>query len=572
MKKKVVAKKHSNYNWRYILVISGLFVLSSSLSARVAYLHVIDKDFLLEQADARMVRSEKIIANRGMINDRNGRALAVSTPVVSVWMNPRQLLTDEKKWKQLAEHLQESYSDLENRILTNQNKQFVYLKRHLSPEQANQILALNINGVYGQTEYRRFYPAAEVAAHVVGITNIDDRGIEGVELAMDVTLEGRSGSKKVIKNRHGEIIKDIEISRHADAGEDIALSIDLRAQYFAYKELSYAVDTFQAQSASAIAIDVESGEILALVNRPSFNPNNRADLNLYGLRNRAVTDLFEPGSTVKPFTVLAALESGKFTEKSQLDTRPGFIKIGSKTIRDHRNYGLMDMTTVITKSSNVATTKIALAVGDDAMFGVMERVGFGRLIDSGMPGEGNGRLVRPHKGRDIELASMSYGYGMSVTALQLANAYTILANKGVQKPLTILRQDNSPEGVRVIDEGMSKKILTMLETVVSEQGTASQASVHGYSVGGKTGTVHRIVDGVYADNQYTSLFAGMAPADNPKIVLVVVVNNPKGDQYYGGAVAAPVFSRIMEGILRVLDVPPDRLDDFSRQQRLASMM
>jgi len=572
MTKKIIAKKHSNYNWRYILVISGLFLLSSSLSARVAYLHVVDKEFLLEQADARMVRSEKIIANRGIINDRNGRALAVSTPVVSIWMNPKQLLADEQKWKMLAEALQEKPSEIENKILTNHNKQFVYLKRHLSPEQARQVLDLNIKGIYGQTEYRRFYPAAEVAAHVVGLTNIDDRGIEGIELAMDRKLEGRSGSKKVIKNRHGEIIKDIEISRHAASGENITLSIDLRAQYFAYKELSYAMDTFQAQSASAIAIDVESGEILALVNRPSFNPNNRGDLNAYGLRNRAVTDLFEPGSTVKPFTVLAALESGKFSEKSHLDTRPGFIKIGSKTIRDHRNYGVIDMTTVITKSSNVATTQIALSLGDDAMFNMMEKVGFGRLTESGMPGEGNGRLVKPHKGRDIELATMSYGYGMSVTALQLANAYTILANKGVQKPLSILRQESSPEGVRVIDKNKSKTILSMLETVVSQDGTASQAGIHGYSVAGKTGTVHRLVGGVYAENQYTSLFAGMAPADNPKIVMVIVVNDPKGDQYYGGAVAAPVFSRIMEGMLRVLDVPPDRLDDFTKQQRLASLM
>ncbi len=572
MMKRTNEKKHKNYNWRYILVVSGLFLLSSSLSARVAYLHVIDKEFLLEQADARMVRSEKIIANRGIINDRNGRALAVSTPVVSIWMNPKQLIEDEKKWKLLAKSLHENYSEIENKILTNQNKQFVYLKRHLSPEEANQTLALKINGIYGQTEYRRFYPAAEVAAHVVGLTNIDDRGIEGVELALDGQLEGRPGSKKVVKNRHGEIIKDIEISRHADAGEDITLSIDLRAQYFAYKELSYAIDTFRAQSASAIAIDVRTGEILALVNRPSFNPNNRSELNAYELRNRAVTDLFEPGSTVKPFTVLAALESGKFSEKSYLDTRPGYIKIGSKTIRDHRDYGVIDMTTVITKSSNVATTKMALAIGDEALFDMMQRVGFGSLINSGMPGESNGRLSRPHKGRDIELATMSYGYGMSVTALQLANAYTILANNGVEKPLSILRQEKSPEGVRVIDERTTKKILTMLETVVSEEGTASQASIHGYSVAGKTGTVHRLVDGVYADNQYTSLFAGMAPAHNPRVVLVVVVNNPKGDQYYGGAVAAPVFSKVMEGILRVLDVPPDQLEDFSKQPQVAGLI
>lgn len=572
MAKRIVAKKYSNYNWRYIIVMFGLCVLAGSLSARVAFLQVAEKEFLGKQADARSLRSEKIPANRGMITDRNGKALAISTPVISLWMNPKQILADEAQWKILATRLGMKFSELENRILNNQDKQFVYLARHVSPSEAEHVLELDITGVYSEAEYRRFYPAAEVAAHVVGLTNIDDKGIEGIEFALENKLQGASGKKKVIKDRRGGIIKDIEITEYPHAGENITLSIDLRAQYLAYKELTYTFEKFHAQSASAIAIDVESGEILALVNKPSFNPNNRSDINSQNLRNRAVTDLFEPGSTVKPFTVLSALQSGKYTVQSQLDTRPGYMKVGSKTIRDHRNYGVIDMTTVLTKSSNVATTQLALSLPHGELSNMLERVGFGESVNSGLPGESAGVLPMPHKNRPIEVATMSYGYGLSVTALQLANAYTILANGGIEKPLSILHQEKTPEGQRVLDEAKSKKIIEMLKTVVSKEGTASRASVQGYSIAGKTGTVHRVVDGVYSENQYTSLFAGMAPASDPKVVLVIVINNPKGDDYYGGLVAAPTFSKIMEGILRVRDIQPDQVDDFVNDQQVARLM
>lgn len=572
MAKRIVAKKYSNYNWRYIIVMFGLAVLACSLSARVIFLQVAEKEFLGQQADARSLRFEKIPAHRGMITDRNGRALAISTPVMSLWMNPKQVVGEETRWKALAESLGMNFSDLENRILNNQDKQFVYLARHLSPSEAENVLELDITGVYGEAEYRRFYPAGEVAAHVVGLTNIDDKGIEGLEFALDNKLRGSAGKKKVIKDRRGGIIKDIEIVEYPNSGEKLALSIDLRAQYLAYKELSYAFEKFHAQSGSAIAIDVESGEILALVNKPSFNPNNRNNINAHNLRNRAVTDLFEPGSTVKPFTVLSALRSGKYTVQSLLDTRPGYIRVGSKTIRDHRNYGVIDMTTVLTKSSNVATTQMALSLPYDELHNMLARVGFGDSINSGMPGESSGVLPIPHKSRPIEIATMSYGYGLSVTALQLANAYTILANHGVEKPLSIVHQEKNNPGHRILDQGQSEKIIKMLETVVSKEGTASRAAVQGYSVAGKTGTVHRVVGGSYSENQYTSLFAGMAPASDPKVVLVVVINNPKGDDYYGGLVAAPTFSKIMEGILRVRDIQPDQIDDFVTDQQMARLM
>ncbi len=565
-------QKPVNYNWRFILVMFGLFVLAASLSSRVVYLQVLDTEFLGKQADARSIRSEKIPAHRGIISDRNGKALAVSTPVVSLWMNPKKIIEHKGHWSSLAQSLGMRYADLEDRILNNQNKGFVYLKRHISPSDAELILALDIEGVYSEGEYRRFYPAADVTAHVVGLTNIDDKGIEGIELSLDEDLQGSSGKKKVIKDRKGGVVKDIGITQHAHSGDDVFLSIDLRAQYLAYKELSYAVDKFRAQSGSAIAIDVESGEILALVNKPSFNPNNRKKIDQQSLRNRAVTDLFEPGSTVKPFTVLGALESKVFTERSRLDTRPGYMKVGRKTIRDHRNYGVIDMTTVLTKSSNVGTTKLALEMPHGKLHGTLEQIGFGDSVGIGLPGESKGYLPMPHRKRPIELATMSYGYGLSVTALQLANAYTILANDGVEKPLSILRRESKPQGYQVLDSKISKKIVEMLETVVSERGTASKARVQGYSVAGKTGTVHKVVNGAYADDQYTSLFAGMAPASDPQVVLVVVINNPKGDDYYGGLVAAPVFSKIMEGVLRVKNIAPDQLDDFPPlEQRIAEL-
>lgn len=569
--RRTVSKTHKTYNWRFLGVMTGLALLVSSLGARIVYLQVIDTEFLNNQADARSLRTESIPANRGIIKDRNGKALAVSTPVVSLWMNPGEIIAEREKWSDLAKALNMPLSDLEESISDNHDKHFSYLKRHIAPDDAANVLALEVRGVYSESEYRRFYPAAEVTSHVVGLTNIDEYGIEGVELAFDEHLRGLSGKKKVIKNRRGEVIKDIEIAEYAKAGEDLVLSIDLRAQYLAYKELSFAVDKYAAKSGSAVAVDVETGEILALVNQPSYNPNSRRNIDSQGVRNRAVTDLFEPGSTMKPFTVLAALESGKYSKNSYLDTRPGFMKIGSNTIRDHRNYGVIDMTTVLTKSSNVATAKLALSLEHGALHDVLERVGFGQSVASHMPGENDGYLPFLYENRPIEVAAMSYGYGLSVTATQLARSYLILANEGVEKPLSILRQNQKVKGKRVLDKKTSKDIVSMLETVVSAKGTASRASVHGYSVAGKTGTVHKVVNGVYADDQYTSLFVGMAPASNPKVVLVVVINNPVGDEYYGGLVAAPTFSKIMEGILRVTNVPPDRLDDFKHYQQVASL-
>jgi cell division protein FtsI (penicillin-binding protein 3) len=545
-------------SWRFYLVAVVMVLVGLGVASRVVYLQVVDRDFLQVQGDKRVLRSEKIPAYRGLIQDRNGEPLAVSTPVTTVWANPQKLIESQNQFTLLAKKLGTSESRLRDRVLRNQDKQFIYLRRHMSPHKAAEVLGLKLGGVYGLTEYRRYFPAGEVAAHIVGFVDIDEKGQEGLELAYDDLLQGHPGKKRVVKDLHGRVVKDIGLIKNAEPGENLSLSIDLRAQYIAYKELLTAVKEYKAAAGTIVAVDVDSGEILAMANQPSYNPNNRTRKDVPNFRNRVVTDVFEPGSTVKPFTVAAALESGKWKADSYINTAPGFVKVGSKRIRDMSNYGVIPLTKIITKSSNVGSAKIALSLEPDAVADMFRRVGLGEATGIGFPGESIGIMPFKERWRPIEVATLSYGYGLSVTTLQLAQAYSVIGSGGLKRPLSLLKLDEKNEGQRVLSKEIANQVLEMLETVTEKGGTAKKAKVPGYRVAGKTGTVHKLSQMGYEDHRYLAMFAGIAPVDDPKIALVVVIDDPKGDEYYGGQVAAPVFSRVMSGLLRVKNVPPDR--------------
>lgn len=551
-------KEAAQFTWRYRLVLGLLAAVALVVAGRLVYLQVEAQSFLKDQGDRRVLRVENIPAYRGIIQDRNGEPLAVSTPVVTLWANPRELITQQHAWGALAKKLGVNNARLRDRILRNQEKQFIYLQRHLNPVKAEDILQLDIAGVYGLEERRRYYPASEVTAHLVGFTNIDDSGQEGMELAYQEMLQGVDGKKRVVKDLKRRTIKDVGLIRNAAPGQDVTLSIDLRAQYLAYRELLSAVNEYQATSGMAVALDIQTGEVLAMVNQPSYNPNNRTARDVASLRNRALTDVFEPGSTVKPFTVAAALESGKWQPSSQLDTTPGYMRVGRKSIRDLHNYGVIDLTTLIAKSSNVGAAKLALSMEEDAVSGMFRRLGLGQATGTGFPGESVGMLPVRQRWRPIEIATLSYGYGLSVTAVQLAQAYAVLGAGGIKRPVSLLKVEGEVPGERVLDEKYAREVMAMMEQVTSDQGTAKKANVPGYRVAGKTGTVHKVSANGYEAHQYLGLFAGVAPADNPRIAMVVVIDDPKGDAYYGGLVAAPVFSRIMSGLLRVKNIPPTK--------------
>lgn len=548
-------------SWRLGLVLTVLMLAFAGTGARAVYLHVYEQDFLQRQGDARMVRVEEIAAHRGMIRDRRNNPVAVSTPMESIWAVPKELIQAQDRWQELSALLDVPHQNIKDSIFANHDKQFIYLRRHLSPQQAEQVLQLDLPGVYSTTEYRRFYPAAEVAGHVVGITNIDDKGQEGLELAFDSSLRGVPGKIRVLKDRKRRVIQNLDIIEQQQAGEDLELSIDLRIQHLAYRELVRSLKLNRADSGSLVVLDATTGEILALVNQPSFNPNNRQKLDPRNLRNRAVTDLFEPGSTVKPFTVLAALESGEYKPHSLVNTSPGTMRIGKKLVRDHRNYGVLSIEKILTKSSNVGTSKLALRLPPEHMRSVFNRVGLGTLTGSEYPGESVGVLPVRDRWHDIERATLSYGYGLSVTALQLAQAYSVLAAEGVKRPLTMLKHDSKRfPGEQVVKSQHAKEVLHMLESVVSDDGTASRGKVPGYRIAGKTGTVHKLTREGYSEDNYVALFAGIAPVSNPKFVTVVVINNPRGEDYYGGLVAAPVYARIMSRVLPLYNIIPDDLD------------
>jgi cell division protein FtsI (penicillin-binding protein 3) len=542
--------------WRYGTVLGVFLLVVAALGWRLVDLHVVDKEFLRQQGDVRTIRVEQIDAHRGVVTDRYGESLAVSTPVQTVWANPSEIDANDPGLTVIARTLGLREGEFRARLAKYADREFIYLRRKIQPELSRQVMAIGAPGIYSRQEYRRYYPAGEVTAHVVGFTNIDEFGQEGIELAFNDWLSGERGKKRVLKDNRGRIIKDLTLIRDASPGKNLTLSIDLRLQYLAYRELKAVVTAHKARGGTLVMLDVDTGEVLAMVNQGSYNPNDRSQLSPDRLRNKAITDLFEPGSTMKPLSMAAALESGRFSASDTIDTAPGFRRFGRFTIRDHRNYGVINLTDVIAKSSNVGISRIATELGGDAIRNLYARLGLGQPTSIGFPGEAVGVLPAPPKWRPVEEATLSYGYGMSVNALQLAQAYMVLANGGVRYPLSLLKTDQKPVGRRVLSEKVAYDVRQMLREVV-ENGTGKRAQPGFYSAGGKTGTVHLVGESGYEDSQYKAIFAGMAPIDDPRIVTVVAVDAPQSGEYYGGEVAAPVFARVMGGALRLLNVKPE---------------
>ena len=543
---------------RLTVVLVALALSAFALVARAFQMQVLKREFYQDQGDARFLRDIPIQASRGMITDRNGEPLAISTPMISLWLHPETLLEDPARVAQLAQAMRMDGRELGAHIHERRAREFMYLARHLPPEQAEAVLALKIAGVHGQREYRRFYPGGEVFAHVLGVTNVDDAGQEGLELAYDAQLVGTPGIKRVIRNRRGEIVENVEEIRAAEPGGTLATTLDRRIQYLAYRELKAAMFEHSASSGSMVVLDIPSGDVLAMVNYPSFNPNARSNGDIGARRNRAVTDLFEPGSVVKAFTVAAGLESGKFKPDTIIDTYPGTLQVRNHIVRDIRNFGQIDLGGLLMKSSNVAATKIALELDNDHLYDVFHRFGFGTLTGSGFPGESTGTLPDPGGWGQVEKATLSYGYGLSVNALQMAQAYAALADGGRLRAPRFVRDATPTEPRTLLDPGIAEDVLRMLETVTGAGGSAVKAAVPNYRVAGKTGTARRAIAGGY-DSRYVSVFAGVIPVSRPRLAAVVVVNDPRGGAYYGGLVAAPVFGRVMDDAMRLLNVAPDHL-------------
>jgi cell division protein FtsI (penicillin-binding protein 3) len=546
--------------WRHWAVLGALALCGVSLVARAVYLQVIDQDFLEKQGDARILRTAKLSANRGMVLDRNGEALAVSTPVDTIWADPRKLAQVPQEFPRLAKALDRDPQWLARRVTSSLDREFIYLVRHMRPQDAAKVKALDIPGVETMREYRRYYPAGEVTGHLLGFTNVDDVGQEGLELAFDQWLGGQPGQKLVMRDSLGRTIEDIERISAPRPGQDLRTSIDLRVQYLAYRELKAAVQANHARSGSVVVIDIPTGEVLAMVNQPAFNPNDREQYAASRYRNRATNDFFEPGSSIKPFIVAAGMETGRYHPDTLIETGPGMMRVGIKTVKDKHNLGTIDVTTVLAKSSNVGVAKIALSLQPQEMWTALDEFGFGRVTGSGFPGESAGILTSHQHWRAIGQATMSYGYGLSVTPLQLAQAYAVLGSGGIRRPVSLRRLDVAPEGERVLDETVARELVTMMEAVVSDAGTARRARVMGYRVAGKTGTAWKASEtGGYSTNKYMAVFGGVVPASNPRLAAVVIIDEPTRGAYYGGEVAAPVFSAVMSGALRLLAIPPDDL-------------
>ncbi len=547
---------------RLRLVLGALVLIAVALVARAVDLQLLDEGFLEGQGDARFTRVAKLSAIRGGIYDRNGEPLAASTPVDTVWANPPEVMSAADQIPRLAEALNRDKKWLTQVITSNLDREFVYLVRHMRPSDATQVAELKIPGVYLLREYQRFYPAGEVTGHLLGFTKkYDDIGQEGLELAYDRWLGAQAGAKRVIQDRYGRTVEDVESIRAPRPGEDLITSIDLRIQYLAYRELKAAVQEQQAKGGSVVVLDVDTGEVLAMVNQPAYNPNDRDQVAASRYRNRAATDIFEPGSSIKPFVAAAGIASGRFHPNTIIDTSPGFVRVGIKNIPDKHNLGPISLTTVIAKSSNVGMTKMAMTLPPQAMHEVLRAFGFGEVTGSGFPGESAGLLYDASHWRKIEQATISYGYGLSVTPLQLARAYAILGAGGVRRPVTLRRVDGPVPGERVIDERVANELLQMMESVVSQDGaTGYRAALVGYRVAGKTGTAWTADAGGYSSDRYKASFGGVVPASHPRLAAIVVIDEPGGKLFYGGDVAAPVFANVMAGALRLLGVPPDGLD------------
>lgn len=542
---------------RMLFVAVSFMALALLLAGRAVKLQFVDQAFLARQGDARQMRVVEIAAHRGSITDRRGEPLAVSSPVDSVWVNPGELRNSPEDIPRLAAAVGLD-PDWVMRVVSSQpDREFLYLRRHMSPAKAQAVMQLGIRGVHLQREYRRFYPSGEVAGHLLGFTNIDDAGQEGLELAYDHWLAGVHGKKRVRRDRLGNVIEDVESISEPQPGRDLRLSIDLRIQYLAYRELKRAIQSHQAKSGSMVILDVRSGEVLAMVNQPSFNPNDRSQLAAENYRNRATNDIFEPGSSIKPLIVAAALSSGRFDADSVIDTGPGWFTVGAKTIEDRNNLGRIDLQTLLLRSSNVGASKVALALDPEQLWGELRRFGLGEVSATGFPGESAGVLTEPGLWRSIGQATLAYGYGLSVTPLQLAHAYTVLGAGGRAVPVSLLALDRPAQSRAAIDPEVARAVLEMMEPVVSAEGTAPKAAIPGYRVAGKTGTARKFAAGGYHADRYLSVFAGIAPVSAPRLAAVVLIDEPSAGVYYGGEVAAPVFSRVIGDALRILGIPPD---------------
>lgn len=557
-------RRHPDTRKRLVLVVGVLSLVALGLVARAIDLQVVNQAFLQQQGDARFLRDVPIPVSRGTIYDRNGVPLAVSTPMLSLWANPDELLQHADRIPELAQALGVDAVDLQRKLETKNGREFVYLRRLMPPEAAKAILALDIPGVNAQREYKRYYPEGAAMAHVLGFTNIDDHGQEGLELAYDGWLAGKPGEKRVIRDRLGHIVENVEQIKAPVPGHDLTLSIDSRIQYLAYQALTDAVVKRHAASGSMVILDPRNGEILAMVNVPSYNPNDLESSNSAQRRNRAVTDVTEPGSTMKPFTITAALESGKWTPTTPINTSPGTFTLDGHLIRDDSNNGLIDVSRVITVSSNVGASKISQTLSAQAMAGVLHQFGFGASTGSGFPGEVGGYIPPSRTWGDFVKATISFGYGLNVTALQLAQAYATIADGGIKHTPTFVKGDDNP-GVRVEPQDISDEVMAMLRTVVgAPPATAPQAAIPDYTVAGKTGTAHLAIAGGYSRNRYAALFCGIVPASNPRLVGVVIVRDAGGNggEYFGGLVSAPVFREVMTGALRLLDIPPDNVQQW----------
>lgn len=542
--------------WRSRLVLVLVLGGFAALMARAFYLQAMATDFLQAKGEARYGRVVEMPASRGPVKDRNGQPLAISTPVESIWASPEGLEIDEAQLRALSRALALEPQELRQKI-AHKDRQFVYLKRQISPDQAAKVMALGISGIFQQREYRRYYPAGEVMAHVVGFTGMEDSGQEGIELAAEGRLAGLPGSRKVIKDRKGRIVEDVESLRAPRDGEEVTLAIDQRLQFLAHRELKAAVATHHARGGALVILDAKTGEVVALVNQPDYNPNNRANLTGRKTRNRSVSDLFEPGSTLKPFTIAAALDSGVVKPDTTIQTAPGSMTIGAWTISDAHPHGALTVAQVIQKSSNVGAAKIMLAMPAERMGMLYRDLGFGAAPQSGFPGEAKGKLRPWTQWRPIEQATMSYGHGISVSLLQVARAYTIFTNDGRLLPISLLKRESQPIGKPIVSRATAREVTRMMEMAVSAEGTAPRAQVPGYRVAGKTGTAQKPEGGAYAEHKYVSSFVGFGPLSDPRFIVAVMLDEPAGEKYYGGDVGAPVFSSVMGAALRTLSVPPD---------------
>ncbi|MGE6605882.1 peptidoglycan D,D-transpeptidase FtsI family protein [Halomonas sp. NPDC076908] len=542
---------------RFFFILLAIGLASAILIGRITLLQVIDRPFLQSQGDARTLRHEAIPAHRGMITDRNGEPLAISTPVVTLWANPQELPDDAIQRIVLAQALGMTLDDFESRVARFSEREFMYLRRQMTPAAAQQILNLRTPGVYPQREYKRYYPAGEVAAQLLGVTNVDDIGQEGLELSYQPYLAGHPGQRRVINDRRGRLVRELGVIRDAQPGGELTLAIDQRIQYMAYRELRAAVAEHEADGGVLVMMGARTGEVLAMANLPSYNPNNRAGLDPRGLRNQALVDVFEPGSVMKPLAMAAILESGVVDRNVVVNTSPGWMRLDQFTIRDFRDYGQLDLAGILEKSSNIGMSRLALQLTDTAIWEKYNQLGLGQAPGTGFPGESTGSLPAPVRWSRSERAALSYGYGLSASAVQIASAYTAIANNGERLQPSLLRLSEPPIGIPAISPTVANDLLNVLETSVAAYTGGRRARVEGYRVGGKTGTVRKTGLQGYTTDAYRSVFAGIAPISDPRIVTVVMIDHPKAGEFYGGAVAAPVFSSVTGNALRLLDVPPD---------------